>query len=125
MDLPILIISDFGVCAEMINLVFEGSGCLGTLNDLRSGRLSRPDPGWLEANYFHRGEDNDWLEQLSGLFEVRAAGQLPGLPRLNISLRERVRWRVRLIIPRLWRQLSKSGAQWRRLRVGVIRSGLV
>jgi hypothetical protein len=125
MDLPILIISDFGVCAEMINLVFEGSGCLGTLNDLRSGRLSRPDPEWMEANYFHRAEDNDWLEQLSRVFEVRAAGQLPGRPRLNVSLRQRLRWRVRLIIPRLWRQLSKSRLQWRKFGVGVIRSGLV
>src|SRR4249920_3604672 len=34
-----LIISEFGVAAEMINLVFEESGCLGTLDDLRSGRL--------------------------------------------------------------------------------------
>jgi Putative glycosyltransferase (DUF6716) len=67
MDRPILIISDFGVSAEMINLVFERSGCVGTLDDLRSGRLFRPDPGWLEANYFHRAEENDWLERLMQL----------------------------------------------------------
>ena len=33
--LPVLTLSDFGVGAEMINTVFEGSGCLGTLADLR------------------------------------------------------------------------------------------
>jgi hypothetical protein len=47
---PTLIISDFGVSAEMINLVFEGSGCLGTLDDVRSGRLCQPDPQWMAAN---------------------------------------------------------------------------
>jgi len=56
MTRPTLIISDFGVSAEMINLVFEESGCLGTLDDLRSGRLCQPDPRWLEANYFHPAE---------------------------------------------------------------------
>lgn len=107
MDRPILIISDFGVSAEMINVVFEGSGCLGTLDDLRSGRFFRPDPLWLETNYFHRVAENDWLERVSDLLAVRAAAQLPGRPRLHASLRQRARQRVRLVLPvRLWRQLS-------------------
>jgi Putative glycosyltransferase (DUF6716) len=106
MDRPILIISDFGVSAEMINLVFERSGCVGTLDDLRSGRLFRPDPGWLEANYFHRAEENDWLDRLMQLLAVRAAGKLPVRLRSNASLRRRVRRHVRLIIPaRLWSHL--------------------
>jgi hypothetical protein len=32
----------------LINLVFQGSGCPGTLDDLRRGRLFQPDPDWLE-----------------------------------------------------------------------------
>ena len=32
----------------LINLVFEGSGCPGTLDDLRRSRLFQPDPDWLE-----------------------------------------------------------------------------
>jgi Putative glycosyltransferase (DUF6716) len=111
MDRPILIISDFGVSAEMINVVFEGSGCLGTLDDLRSGRLLRPDPLWLETNYFHRVVENDWLARGSDLLAVRAAGQLPGRPRLHASLQQRARRRLRLILPvRLWQQLTKYGA---------------
>jgi hypothetical protein len=111
MDRPILIISDFGVSAEMINVVFEGSGCLGTLDDLRSGRLLRPDPLWLETNYFHRVVENDWLARVSDLLVVRAAGQLPGRPRLHASLQQRARRRLRLIFPvRLWQQLTKYGA---------------
>ncbi|HEU4907581.1 MAG TPA: DUF6716 putative glycosyltransferase [Propionibacteriaceae bacterium] len=108
MNRPILIISDFGVSAEMINVVFEGSGCLGTLDDLRSGRFFRPDPRWLEINYFHRVAENDWLERVCDLLAVRAGSQLPGRPRLHASLRQRVRQRVRLIFPvRLWRRLTK------------------
>lgn len=106
MDRPTLIISDFGVSAEMINLVFEGSGCLGTLDDLRHGGLRHPTPEWLEANYFHRAEDNDWLVRLGELLAVRAAGHLPGRLRSTASLRWRVRRRLRLAIPAsLWRRL--------------------
>jgi hypothetical protein len=109
MNRPTLIISDFGVSAEMINLVFEGSGCLGTLDDLRSGRLcQQPDPQWLEANYFHAFEENNWLELLTQLLAVRAAGQLPSRPRLRGSLRMRVRRRLRLMIPaKLWPRLRR------------------
>ncbi len=80
MNRPTLIISDFGVSAEMINLAFEESGCLGTLDDLRAGRLCQPDPQWLEANYFHASEENNWFELLTQLLAVRAAGQLPPRP---------------------------------------------
>jgi hypothetical protein len=52
-NVPVMIISDFGVSEEMINLVFAGSGCLGTLSDLIAGRWRQPEPAWLAANYFH------------------------------------------------------------------------
>jgi len=108
MNRPTLIISDFGVSAEMINLVFEESGCLGTLDDLRSGRLWQPDPRWLEANYFHPAEENNWLELLNQLLEVRAAGQLPPRPHRRALLRGRVRRRLRLMIPAaLWPHLRR------------------
>jgi hypothetical protein len=108
MNRPTLIISDFGVSAEMINLVFEGSGCLGTLDDLRSGRLCQADPQWLEANYFHPAGDNNWLELLNHLLEVRAAGQLPALPRWSGSQWGRVRRRLRLMIPSaLWPHIRR------------------
>jgi hypothetical protein len=116
MNRPTLIISDFGVSAEMINLVFEESGCLGTLDDLRSGRLRQADPQWREANYFHPAGDNNWLDLLNQLLDVRAAEQLAPLPRWRGSLRGRLRRRLRLLIPAsLWPHI-------RRLR-GVLGSG--
>jgi hypothetical protein len=99
MNRPTLIISDFGVSAEMINLVFEKSGCLGTLDDLRYGKLCQANPQWLEANYFHASQENNWLELLNQLLEVRAVGQLPPRPRSRASLWRRVRRRLRLMIP--------------------------
>jgi hypothetical protein len=108
MNRPTLIISDFGVSVEMINLVFEESGCLGTLDDLRSGRLRQADPQWREANYFHPAGDNNWLDLLNQLLEVRAAGQLARLPRWRGSLRGRVRRRLRLMIPvSLWTHIRR------------------
>lgn len=108
MNRPTLIISDFGVSAEMINVVFEESGCLGTLDDLRSGRLRQADPQWREANYFHPAGDNNWLDLLDQLLEVRAAGQLAQLPRWRGSLRGRLRRRLRLMIPAsLWSHIHR------------------
>ena len=107
MHRPTLIISDFGVSAEMINLVFQESGCIGTLDDLREGRLCQADPRWLEANYFHPAEENNWLELLNQLLAKRASGQLPARPRRMIY-RGRVRRRLRLLIPAgLWPHLRR------------------
>jgi hypothetical protein len=115
MNRPTLIISDFGVSTEMINLVFEGSGCLGTLDDLRSGRLRQADPRWREANYFHPARDNNWLDLLNQLLDVRAVGQLARLPRWKGSLLGRLRRRLRLMIPAsLWPHIRRlRGVQLR------------
>ena len=119
MNRPTLIISDFGVSAEMINLVFEGSGCLGTLDDLRCGRLFQPDPQWLEANYFHPAEENNWLELLTHLLELQATGQLPQRPSSGASLLRRVRRRLRLTIPAgMWPRLRRLYGLWYALRAG-------
>ena len=82
--LPIAVIDDFGVSAELINLVFEGAGCAASLAGL-AGRLHHPHPDWLLDNYFHPEEDCDWLARLDGLVRLRAAGQLPH-PRPSVAL---------------------------------------
>ncbi|MFI7612645.1 DUF6716 putative glycosyltransferase [Nonomuraea terrae] len=67
LGVPTLVLSDFGVNAEMINLVFEDSGLLGTLDDLAAGRFHTASPAWCAANYFHPAERSDWTGLLTGL----------------------------------------------------------
>lgn len=106
---PVLVISDFGVSAELINLVFADSGCLGTLDDLRAGQLVHPDPAWSTANYFHPAAENDWLGILGRLVDERAAGPLPQPERATGSRRARVRWRLRLAVPAAgWRFVRQA-----------------
>ncbi|MGW7480124.1 DUF6716 putative glycosyltransferase [Nonomuraea muscovyensis] len=70
---PSLVLSDFGVNAEMINLVFEGSGLLGTLDDLAGGAFRTADAGWCAANYFHPAGGDDWTVRLAALVAGPAA----------------------------------------------------
>jgi hypothetical protein len=75
-QVPLLVLSDFGVSAEMINLVFEGSGCLGTLEDLAKADFRMPAPEWCQANYFHDESASDWIDKVSALVEAARAGTL-------------------------------------------------
>lgn len=69
---PSLVLGDFGVSAELINLVFADSGLIGTLDDLRAARFGDPDPDWLQQNYFHPEADNTWRERLESLVQQRS-----------------------------------------------------
>ncbi|MFB9888780.1 DUF6716 putative glycosyltransferase [Planobispora takensis] len=75
-SVPLLVLSDFGVSAEMINLVFEGSGLLGTLDDLAMGRFRTPQEEWCRANYFHGSADDDWSSRLVTLVGQARSGRL-------------------------------------------------
>ncbi|MCU1513054.1 MAG: hypothetical protein JWO10_144 [Microbacteriaceae bacterium] len=76
LGVPVLAINDFGVSAEMINPVFEGSGLLGSSADLVRGDFRTPDPAWLGDNYFHGDGGDTWLDELDGLLRIREAGAL-------------------------------------------------
>ncbi|MEU4541087.1 DUF6716 putative glycosyltransferase [Streptosporangium sp. NPDC023825] len=73
---PLLVLSDFGVGAEMINLVFEDSGLLGTLEDLSAGRFLDPDDAWCKVNYFHPGGESDWVSRMVSLVGQARSGRL-------------------------------------------------
>lgn len=83
--LPVIVLSDFGVNETMINLVFEGSGCLGDLADVRADRALDPDPSWLADNYFHPVGEDDLVEQLESLVAQRRAGMLARRPGLRLT----------------------------------------
>ncbi|MEU7694170.1 hypothetical protein OHB01_33075 [Microbispora hainanensis] len=73
---PLLVLSDFGVSAEMINLVFDGSGCLGTLDDLVKADFRVPAGEWCRANYFHDPSAGDWTGRVAALVAAARAGTL-------------------------------------------------
>jgi hypothetical protein len=105
---PVLALRDFGVSPELINTVFEGSGCLGTLADLTAGRCYPADPAWMSANYFHPAEENSWLSLLDQLLADRAAGRLDRRAAPTGSPWLRTRRRLRLTVPpALWRRMRQ------------------
>ncbi|HST85210.1 MAG TPA: DUF6716 putative glycosyltransferase [Kineosporiaceae bacterium] len=77
LDLPVLLIDEFGVSADLINQGFVGSGCLGGLDALEKADFRRPQEWWMADNYFHPQTDNTWLDRVAELVESAAAGQLP------------------------------------------------
>jgi hypothetical protein len=81
LDLPVLLIDDFGVSPAMINTVFEGAGVFGSTTDLVAGRFRHADQAWLADNYFHEPEADDWASRLAALVEAREIVPLPALER--------------------------------------------
>lgn len=108
-EVPLLVLADFGVSAEMINLVFEGSGCLGTLEDLAAARFKTPDPRWCADNYFHDPADVTWLGLLEGLLQTARRGELPRPIHLPP-------WNSRLGGPRARLRLEVGPTAFRRLQ---------
>lgn len=121
---PTLLISDFGVSTQLINTVFQGSGCLGTLEDLRDGRFPAPNEQWLVDNYFHPTQDSDWLERLAALVEQRAYAGLPVRRLSRVGRRgASARRLLRLLLPHGWWPVLR-GAR-RRARRAWRRAGLL
>jgi hypothetical protein len=81
LDLPVLLVDDFGVSPAMINTVFEGAGLFGSTSDLVAGRFRHADAAWLADNYFHDPEAPDWVRRLTALVEAREIIELSPLER--------------------------------------------
>ncbi|WP_229053672.1 DUF6716 putative glycosyltransferase [Aeromicrobium sp. Leaf350] len=87
---PALALTDFGVEARQINLVFEDSGLLHDSSELVAGRFHHPDPAWQADNYFHDPADDTWLTELAALLEQREREGLAPYPTAPDGLRKRV-----------------------------------
>lgn len=79
LDIPVLLIDEFGVSESLINQVFVGSGVMGGLDALEQGDFRHPETWWLADNYFHPRGDNSWIGMLDELVEQAQAGQLPSI----------------------------------------------
>ncbi|HEX4816306.1 MAG TPA: DUF6716 putative glycosyltransferase [Nonomuraea sp.] len=115
LDVPSLVLSDFGVSAEMINLVFAGSDLLGTLDDLAAGGFRTASAAWCAANYFHPADRDDWSGLLTGLVisrpRVPARSLLDGPE--HAAARRRARLRVE-VPPTMLRAGYKARRRMRR-----------
>ncbi|MEO5874555.1 MAG: DUF6716 putative glycosyltransferase, partial [Streptosporangiaceae bacterium] len=98
---PSLVLQDFGVSAEMINVVFAGSGLLGTLEHLAAAEFRTPSAAWCAANYFHDAAADDWIDRLTCL----AHAELPPAPRVISGPLPRIRARLRFANPVLYKSL--------------------
>jgi hypothetical protein len=86
LGIPVLALDDFGVSSELINLVFEGSGLLGSSSELTSGTLRLPRPSWLDDNYFHAVADETWIDAIESLVEASSAHPLPLRPQFRARI---------------------------------------
>lgn len=77
---PVLVLNDFGVDGELINVVFEGSGLLGDSSALRDARFARPNASWLDDNYFHPPVDDDWIDGIRSRAYTRNTEMVPLRP---------------------------------------------
>ncbi|MCF6469603.1 hypothetical protein FAF44_14560 [Nonomuraea sp. MG754425] len=115
MGVPSLVLRDFGVSAEMINLVFEGSDLLGTMEELADGDFRAASAHWCAANYFQPAERNDWTGLLAGL--VIARPRTPARSLLDgpefASARRRARLRVE-VPPKMLRVGYRAKRRMRR-----------
>lgn len=74
--IPVIALDTFGVRRSLINPVFVGSGLFGSRDDVVARVYRHPDPGWLDDNYFHDPNADDWTHTLAGLVAERRAGRL-------------------------------------------------
>jgi hypothetical protein len=99
LDLPVLLIDEFGISEGLINQVFVGSGCLGGLDALQAADFRHPETWWRADNYFHPVSDNTWIGMLDDLVASARAGRLPAIAQgldAGRTARRRRRDRLRL-----------------------------
>ena len=78
---PTHIISDFGSSDEIATSVFEGSGIVWPIADHAVARLQKPSPIWLDENYFHNRELDDWKQAIYTLSGKLTSNKLELLPK--------------------------------------------
>jgi hypothetical protein len=84
---PTHIISDFGSNDEIATSVFEGSGIVWPIADHAVARLQKPSSLWLDENYFHNPELDDWKQAIVSLVQRPTSSTFEILPsRLSKSL---------------------------------------
>ncbi|MGP9617723.1 DUF6716 putative glycosyltransferase [Arthrobacter sp. AOP36-A1-22] len=107
--LPAVVLTDFGLNRALYNLVFDGSGLTGSLQDVEELKVLRPEPTWLAEHYFHPPDAvaSGALEQLARRARAGALTTSPeALARTGrMALHHRLRTRLPRPLLRLVRGL--------------------
>lgn len=97
--LPAVVLADFGLSRELYNQVFEGSGLIGSLQDVQEVKAPRPRSDWLGQHYFHPPDAvaTRALEQLAGL--ARSGSLDTSTQAIAQARRMAMRQRLRTALP--------------------------
>ena len=74
---PVIALDTFGVSPRLINETLADADLLAGEDDVVARRFRHPDPEWLDENYFHAPEADDWTAHVEALLAQRSAGRLP------------------------------------------------
>lgn len=103
LGLSTVVISDFGVSAELLNAPFAGSGCVMPVAQATAAFRTggpEPDAAWLEDNYLHATE-SELPSAVRGLAARREAGTLSTLTTVEPWLKARyLRMALQMYLPR-------------------------
>lgn len=97
--IPVIALDTFGVSPQLINETLADADLLAGEEDVVARRFRHPDPEWLDDNYFHHPEADDWTDHVDALLAQRSAGRLPpraGFARRGGGLRDAWERRVAL-----------------------------
>lgn len=83
--IPVIALDTFGVSPRLINETLADADLLAGEEDVVARRFRHPDPEWLDDNYFHAPEADDWTDHVEALMAQRSAGRLP--PRAALARR--------------------------------------
>ena len=82
-DIPLIMLDEFGISDGLINQAFVGSGLFADGEAVASLAFARPNPQWLDDNYFHASGDDDWMRAVDELLALRASAPLTARPSLR------------------------------------------
>ncbi|MDQ7878003.1 hypothetical protein Q9R08_08475 [Microbacterium sp. QXD-8] len=99
--IPVIALDTYGVSPQLINETLADADLLAGEEDVVARRFRHPDPEWLDENYFHPPEADDWTDHVEALLAQRSAGRLPpraGFVRRGGTLRDA--WERRIALGR-------------------------
>ncbi|HEY9309340.1 MAG TPA: DUF6716 putative glycosyltransferase, partial [Microbacterium sp.] len=75
--IPVIALDTYGVSPQLINETLADADLLAGEDDVVARRFRHPDPEWLDENYFHSPDADDWTDHVEALLAQRSAGRLP------------------------------------------------